>query len=944
VVQRAARLGVVLAVLASIAVTTSVAVAGPNDPTVLFGAYAQPVGVSQRVALEDWEATAGRRAEVVREYLTWDEEFPTDYHEWLAATGRVPMISLNTRGNNSYDWADVAATRPGDQLYGEIVEWAGRFRDYSVPFYFTFHHEPETSNNLGFGTNEEFIAAWRNVIEIFRSEGVDNAEFLWITTSWAYGVAQTDRRYAPEWYPGDAWVDQLGADAYNWHDCANPNNTNWRPMAEVIEGFRQFGSQHPDSSLVIPEYGTVEDSDFPNRKAEWFQDAQALFKQPGYEQFTAMLYFNALRAVGCEWAIDSSPQTLAAFRALGADVYYSATGIPGTAGPLGITVDVTADPSSVTEPGGLVAFDVTVANRSPEHPVDLAALDDAVVGSLDGVGTCAVPQRIDPGGAYACRYQVEVVGTAGGIYTATVAAQGTSDNTPVADQHVASVSIVAERTGEVLFVVDDASSPTAGESVVASRLESLGYATRLITGAASTASDAAGTDAVLISSSVAEAAVGDEFRDVTQPVIIWKPWLYDAMDLSATNGNSTTATTLDITDPTHPLAAGFSGAVSVLSPASRMARGAPGGEGHTVATVGGVPALFVYEPGARLADGSISTGCRIAYPLHTNTAVDLTVDGWAVFDNAVAWAADSCVVVPPEPTAPGAPTGVSAVAGDGAATVSWSAPADDGGSPLVGFTVTSSPDSIVVTAGPGASSVLVTGLTNGVAYTFTVVASNAEGNSVPSEPSNEVTPEVPAVPDAVLFVVANTGLPTVGDQAVADRLDALGFDVLIIGASAAAAADADGKALVVISSNVSTTALGTKFEDVPQPVIIYKPWAYDAMEMTPGNGASTTVTAVDIIDPAHPLAAGLTGTVSIVTTDQRVATGVPAGGAAVIATANGAATLFAFSTGATMDDGTPAEGCRIGFPAFHETPAFYTADGWLLFDTAVHWSTTGCGG
>jgi hypothetical protein len=933
---------VALAVLASMAMTSNVAVAGPNDPTMLFGAYAQPVGVSAQVALENWEAAAGRRAEIVREYLTWDEEFPSTYHVWLAATGRIPMISLNTRGSNSYDWADVAAAGPGDRLYDEIVEWAGRFREYAVPLYFTFHHEPETSNNLDFGTNEEYIAAWRNVIGIFRDQRVDNARFLWITTSWAYGVSPTDRRYAPDWYPGDAWVDALGADAYNWHDCANPNNTNWRSLAQVIEGFRQFGLQHPDKSLVIPEYGTVEDSDFPNRKAEWFEDARELFKQPGYEQFTAMLYFNALRAVGCEWAIDSSPQTLTAFRALGADVYYTATGMPGAPGPLGITVAVSTDVSRVAEPGGSVVFEVEVANRSMEHSVDLTGLDDAVVGPLDDVGTCAVPETIGPAGRYACSYGVEVAGEAGDVYATTVVAEGTSDGALVSATAAASISIVAETTGEVVFVVGDASSPTAGELAVVARLASLGHDVTLITGSAGTAADATGVDAVLISSSVAEAAVGDTFRDVPEPVIIWKPWLYDAMDMSPTNGNSTTATSLEIADPDHPLAAGFPAAVTVLSPASRMARGTPGGDGHIVATVGGVPALFVYEPGERLADGSIAAGCRIAYPLHTNTAANLTADGWTLFDTAVTWAAGSCAVVPPEPTVPAAPTDVVAVAGDAAATVSWSEPGHDGGSPLLGFTVTSSPGAVVATAGPEDSWVVVSGLANGVAYTFTVVASNAVGDSDPSSPSNPVTPGTPTVPDEALLVVANTGVPTAGDRAVADRLDALGFEVEIIGSAAATTADAGGRALVVISSTVSTSSLGTKFEDVSQPVIIYKPWAYDAMEMTPGNGASTTVTTVDIVDPAHPLAAGLNGTVPLVTSVQRVAIGTPSSGASVVATANGTAALFAFAPGDIMDDGTPAEGCRIGFPAFNETPASYTSDGWLLFETAVAWATTGC--
>ena len=42
----------------------------------------------------------------------------------------------------------------------------------------------------------------------------------------------------------------------------------------------------------------------------------------------------------------------------------------------------------------------------------------------------------------------------------------------------------------------------------------------------------------------------------------------------------------------------------------------------------------------------------------------------------------------PEPTVPGAPTGVSAVAGDASAQVDWTAPASDGGSPITDYTVT----------------------------------------------------------------------------------------------------------------------------------------------------------------------------------------------------------------------------------------------------------------
>ncbi len=88
---------------------------------------------------------------------------------------------------------------------------------------------------------------------------------------------------------------------------------------------------------------------------------------------------------------------------------------------------------------------------------------------------------------------------------------------------------------------------------------------------------------------------------------------------------------------------------------------------------------------------------------------------------------------------PGAPTGASASASDASARVSWTAPADNGGSPITGYAVTSSPDGKTCTT-PGPLSCTVGGLANGTAYTFTVTASNAAGPSLPSAPSAVVMP------------------------------------------------------------------------------------------------------------------------------------------------------------------------------------------------------------
>ncbi len=117
---------------------------------------------------------------------------------------------------------------------------------------------------------------------------------------------------------------------------------------------------------------------------------------------------------------------------------------------------------------------------------------------------------------------------------------------------------------------------------------------------------------------------------------------------------------------------------------------------------------------------------------------------------------------------PGVPTGVAAVAGNGQATVSFSAPMDNGGSPVTGYTVISNPagPNIVDTeAGSTALSHIVTGLVNGTAYTFTVKASNVAGMSVASAPSGSVTPAT--VPDAPtqLSAIAGNGQATVNFSA-----------------------------------------------------------------------------------------------------------------------------------------------------------------------------------
>ena len=117
----------------------------------------------------------------------------------------------------------------------------------------------------------------------------------------------------------------------------------------------------------------------------------------------------------------------------------------------------------------------------------------------------------------------------------------------------------------------------------------------------------------------------------------------------------------------------------------------------------------------------------------------------------------------PTTSVPGAPTGVTGTAGNAQVSLSWTAPASNGGASITDYTVQYSSNSgsswtTFSRSASTATTATVTGLTNGTAYVFHVAAVNSAGTSSYSTNSSSVTPA--AAGGSKIAIARNNGTST----------------------------------------------------------------------------------------------------------------------------------------------------------------------------------------
>lgn len=230
-------------------------------------------------------------------------------HQFGHVSDAAPVVQkiTNIEGDDRVPWAAVTSGK----YDAALLKWANAVKAYPSNVIMSFNHEPETTANQVLGTADDFIAAWRHVHDFFAAHDVTNTTWDLTMTAGPYHVKTTDRRYWAKWYPGDAYVDSIGVDAYNWYGChTGTKHPIWKEVSTIagpaLETARNLGKK-----FSLPEFGSNVDSADAARKARWLGNVHS-WVAANSADFVGIWYFNKYtRSGACHWIIDSADQVTA---------------------------------------------------------------------------------------------------------------------------------------------------------------------------------------------------------------------------------------------------------------------------------------------------------------------------------------------------------------------------------------------------------------------------------------------------------------------------------------------------------------------------------------------------------------------------------------------------------------------------------------------------------
>lgn len=301
--------------LVAAAITASPAVAARRAPDLGTGASARGFGVTFPGAPTDLSQLShltdvlGRAPSSVMWYSAWGTgaDFPAEAAGRIAATGAVPEVTWEPWAPGAgVDQQAFSLDRIAAGAHDTYLRrWARQIRGYKKPVVIRLAHEMNGSwypwaEQVNGNTPGDYVTAWRHVVDLFRSSSVRN-----VTWVWSPNVPYPGSTPLASLYPGDAYVDRVALDGYNW--AGLQPGTTWTSFADLfLPGVAEVRSI-TSRPIWVGEVGCPESG---GDKAAWVADMfDTLAAHPEIAGFT---WFDFAKEA--DWRIESSPQSAAAFR------------------------------------------------------------------------------------------------------------------------------------------------------------------------------------------------------------------------------------------------------------------------------------------------------------------------------------------------------------------------------------------------------------------------------------------------------------------------------------------------------------------------------------------------------------------------------------------------------------------------------------------------------
>ena len=277
----------------------------PVTPTDKGGRIAVGIstdGVPTAARIDEYRRATGAPPAIVGWFLSWGDPFGwRDQLDVVSDTGAIPMIAIDpARGSDTVPLRDIASGAYDDY----ITSLAVQAREHADPLLFRFGHEmnlPSIEWQMKSNTPEDFVNAWRHMVEIFRAEHADNVRWVWSPNADCMGSCPFT-----DYYPGDAYVDWVGIDVYNF---AEAHGTPWHSLSDLLTSSYRSLTRLTDKPMMLSEIASVEEG---GDKAAWIRTALSDIPKK-FPAVQAIVWWDRHDGAGQDYRFDSSPSAKEAF-------------------------------------------------------------------------------------------------------------------------------------------------------------------------------------------------------------------------------------------------------------------------------------------------------------------------------------------------------------------------------------------------------------------------------------------------------------------------------------------------------------------------------------------------------------------------------------------------------------------------------------------------------